>query len=113
MPMVWDIQKNCVVNNESLEILRNWNTGWNSILEGTWKERDFYPEPLRFKIDEIGAWIQSDLNTGVYKVGWATDQEKYDKAVPVVFRALNRLENIIYENGGTVCFRKGIDGIGY
>lgn len=61
---------------------------------------DLYPERLRGEIDEIGAWMQADLNLGVYKAGFAPDQETYDKNVVPVFRALNRMEQILAKNGG-------------
>lgn len=44
--------------------------------------------------------MQDNLNTGVYKAGFAPDQETYDKNVVPVFAALNKLEEIIHENGG-------------
>lgn len=44
--------------------------------------------------------MQDHLNTGVYKAGFAPDQETYDKNVIPVFAALNRLEEIIHGNGG-------------
>ncbi|PVH89060.1 glutathione S-transferas-like protein [Cadophora sp. DSE1049] len=100
VPVLWDTKTDRLVNNESLEMLRNWNEGWNSILEGDSRELDLYPEELRVRIKEIGEWMQTDLNSGVYKAGFAPDQETYDKNVVPVFRALNRLEKIIYENGG-------------
>lgn len=43
------------------------NTGLNSVLPDEHKKRDYYPEHLRKDIDEIGEWMQSDLNSGVYK----------------------------------------------
>ncbi|KAJ5053792.1 uncharacterized protein L3040_000083 [Drepanopeziza brunnea f. sp. 'multigermtubi'] len=100
VPVVWDKKTNRLVNNESLEILRNWNTGFDSILPDEYKNRDYYPARLREKIDEIGAWMQADLNTGVYKAGFAPTQDLYDENVVPVFRALNRLEKILEENGG-------------
>lgn len=45
-------------------------------------------------------WIQRDLNSGVYKAGFATTQADYDKAVIPVFGALNVLEKIVYNKGG-------------
>lgn len=63
-------------------------------------ERDFYPAHLRDKIDSIGDWMTTDLNTGVYKAGFAPDQETYDKNVIPVFGALNKLEKIVSEHGG-------------
>lgn len=44
--------------------------------------------------------MHADLNAGVYKAGFAPSQEVYDKNVIPVFAALNRLERLIYENGG-------------
>lgn len=61
---------------------------------------DLYPEPLREKIDSISEWMQRDLNTGVYKAGFAGSQEDYDKNVIPVFAALNVLEHLVYDNGG-------------
>lgn len=88
------------MNNDSLEILRNWNTGFNSILPEEYAKLDFYPERLRVQFDEIGTWMQADLNTGVYKAGFARDQAGYEKGVVPVFKALNRMEELLAKNGG-------------
>jgi putative glutathione S-transferase len=100
VPVLWDKKTNQLVNNESLEILRNFNTGFNSILPAEYSKVDFYPEELRKEIDEVGAWMQPDLNTGVYKAGFAPDQATYDKNVVPVFKALNRLEELLWKNVG-------------
>ncbi len=100
VPVLWDKKRNRIVNNESLEILRNFNTGWDSILPEKYKKVDLYPEKLRTEIEEVGKWMQADLNTGVYKAGFASDQETYDKNVVPVFGALNRLEEMLSKNGG-------------
>ncbi|KAL3422722.1 Glutathione S-transferase omega-like 2-like protein 1 [Phlyctema vagabunda] len=100
VPLVWDTKNNQIVNNESAEIIRDWNTGFNTILSDEYREKDFYPEHLRKDIDEISAWLTSDLNVGVYKAGFATDQETYEKNLRPVFEALNKLENILAENRG-------------
>ena len=71
MPALWDKKTNQMVNNESLEMLQNFNDGFNSILPDEYKELSIYPENLREQIDEIGKWMQADLNTGVYKAGFA------------------------------------------
>lgn len=53
---------------------------------------DLYPEPLRERIEELGARIYRDLNNGVYRSGFAPDQHHYDKAVAEVFACLDDLE---------------------
>ncbi|KAF5873215.1 putative glutathione s-transferase protein [Botrytis fragariae] len=100
VPVLWDKKTNQIVCNESLEILRNLNTGFDSILDDEYKILDFYPENLAVEIDEMGEWMQNEINTGVYKAGFAPNQETYDKNVVPLFKALNRMEEIIKNNGG-------------
>ncbi|EDO03075.1 hypothetical protein SS1G_05554 [Sclerotinia sclerotiorum 1980 UF-70] len=100
VPVLWDKKTNQIVCNESLEILRNLNTGFDSLLDDEYKKLDFYPDNLTKEIDEIGEWMQRDINTGVYKAGFAPDQESYDRNVVPLFKALNQIEEIIKNNGG-------------
>jgi glutathionyl-hydroquinone reductase len=79
VPVLWDTKTNTILNNESLEILRLSETAFDSLLPEEYKALNFYPEHLRHKIDEIGNWMQSKLNFGVYKAGYAPNQEAYDK----------------------------------
>ncbi|RAO65968.1 uncharacterized protein BHQ10_001980 [Talaromyces amestolkiae] len=102
VPLLWDKKTNKIVNNESAEILRWLPTAYNgtSIISAEAAEIDLYPESHRKEIDSLSEWIQRDLNSGVYKAGFATTQADYDKAVIPVFGALNVLEKLIYDKGG-------------
>lgn len=100
VPVLWDTETNTIVNNESAELLRDLQTSFNSILPDRYAAVTLYPEHLRSSIDEISEWMQRDLNTGVYKAGFARTQEDYDKNIPHVFAALNKLEKLIHANGG-------------
>jgi putative glutathione S-transferase len=44
--------------------------------------------------------MQSDINTGVYKAGFARTQEDYEKGCIPLFVALNKLEAMLAKNGG-------------
>ncbi|KAL1888100.1 hypothetical protein Sste5346_009787 [Sporothrix stenoceras] len=100
VPVLWDKNASTIVNNESPELMRDLQTGFNSLLPADKAAITLYPESLRAQIDAESVWMQRDLNTGVYKAGFATSQEAYDAAVPVVFAALNRLEKLIAKGGG-------------
>lgn len=102
VPVLWDTKEGTIVNNESAELLRWMPTAFKHILpEGSsGRQLNLYPDHLRAKIDEMSEWMQRDLNTGVYKAGFALTQEAYDKNVPMVFAVLNHLEIIIHGNGG-------------
>lgn len=88
------------LRQESTEILRWLPTAFNSLLPPELTRIDLYPEHLRAQIDSITEWMQRDLNTGVYKAGFAPDQETYDKNVIPVFGALNKVEEILHQSGG-------------
>ena len=58
VPVLFDKKQKMIVNNESSEIIRNFNTEFNDFCK-TDEQRalDFYPEHLRKEIDELNEWI--------------------------------------------------------
>ena len=95
VPILWDKDTGTIVSNESAEIIRMFNSAFDGLTGNT---EDFYPEPLRPRIDAINARVYDEVNNGVYKSGFATTQEAYDSAVHALFEALDWLENILSEN---------------
>ena len=96
VPIIWDKKENTIVNNESSEIIRDLNSGFNSILpDGPGKELDLYPAELRKEIDELNDWVYNDVNNGVYKTGFATKQDAYEAAATKLSAALDRLEDLL------------------
>lgn len=92
VPVIWDKKGETIVSNESSEVIRFLNTGFNDSLQGKEKELDLYPQELRKEIDELNEWVYNDVNNGVYKSGFATKQEAYEEAVNKLQAALKRLE---------------------
>jgi putative glutathione S-transferase len=89
VPVLWDKKHNQIVNNESAEIIRMFNSAFDDL--GA-KDGDFYPEPLRPAIDDINAFVYDRINNGVYKAGFATTQEAYEEAVLPLFEALDEID---------------------
>ena len=89
VPILWDKKDKVIVNNESSEIIRMFNSAFNDITGNT---LDFYPEHLREKIDHENELVYHKINNGVYKTGFATTQEAYDKNVKELFIGLDQLE---------------------
>ena len=102
VPILWDTRTNTIVNNESADLLRDLQTSFDPILpvDSPARSLSLYPRALRAEIDTITPWLQRELNTGVYRAGFATTQEAYDAAVPRVFGALNALERLLPLRGG-------------
>jgi putative glutathione S-transferase len=89
VPTLWDKQTNQVVNNESSEIIRMFNTAFDAFTNAT---EDYYPADLRAEIDAINDVIYPTINNGVYRAGFASSQEAYEEAVVVMFETLDDLE---------------------
>jgi putative glutathione S-transferase len=89
VPILWDKERNTIVNNESSEIIRMFNSAFNGLTGDT---QDFYPEPLRERIDSINARVYDAINNGVYKAGFATKQDAYEEAYRALFDALDWVE---------------------
>jgi putative glutathione S-transferase len=111
--MLWDKKHETVVNNESSEIIRIFNTTFNHLLPADKAAVDIYPEAHRAEIDKLNEWVYDNVNSaslfpsqtrrtdrcsvpdGVYKAGFAKTQEAYEKAVVAIFEGLDKLEVLL------------------
>ena len=89
VPMLWDKKSATIVNNESAEIIRMFNSAFDRLTGST---LDFYPAELREDIDALNGIIYDAVNNGVYKTGFATTQEAYEENVTRLFAMLDRLD---------------------
>ena len=89
VPVLWDKKRKTMVNNESAEIMRMFNSGFRALAD---ESVDLYPKALRDDIDALNERIYPALNNGVYRAGFATTQIAYDEAYRGVFAMLDELE---------------------
>jgi putative glutathione S-transferase len=89
VPVLWDKQRNTIVNNESADIIRMFNTAFDELTGNT---ADYYPHALRAEIDALNALIYPTINNGVYRAGFATTHAAYETAYRELFAALNELD---------------------
>ncbi len=95
VPTLWDREMATIVNNESSELVRMFNSAFDGI--GA-TELDLYPEALRAGIDVINDRICRTVNNGVYRAGFATSQSAYEEAVIPLFETLDWLDLRLAEN---------------
>ena len=89
VPVLWDKKTSTIVNNESSEIIRMFNTTFNNL---TGNNLDFYPKHLRAEIDYFNNLIYEPINNGVYKCGFAQNQHAYDSAIEDLFKSLDLID---------------------
>lgn len=95
VPVLWDKKRGTIVNNESADILRMFNSGFGDLASGP----DLFPQDLREGIEAINAEIYPALNNGVYRAGFATTQLAYEEAYEGVFACLDKLEERLHRTG--------------
>ena len=93
-PLLVDKVTKKAVSNESSDLMRMLNkpAGAGDI------DIDLCPAHLAAQIDEINAWIYTDVNNGVYKCGFSTSQEAYDRSSLALCQGLDRIEAILADN---------------
>jgi glutathionyl-hydroquinone reductase len=87
VPVLWDRQRETIVNNESGDIIRMFDT---------WPGADgpvFRPAERASEIDALNEEIYRCVNNGVYRAGFATTQAAYEEAFCQLFAMLDRLEH--------------------
>ena len=89
VPVLWDKTRRTIVNNESSEIIRMFNSAFDAFTD---VRTDYYPAHLRGEIDRINARVYDNVNNGVYRAGFATTQEAYEEAFLALFATLDEIE---------------------
>ena len=96
VPVLWDKKTQTIVNNESSEIIRMFNSAFNELItDEKAKALDFYPQDKKETIDKVNTLVYDNINNGVYRTGFATTQEAYEKAFNRLFSALDEVEDIL------------------
>lgn len=92
VPVLWDRERDVLVNNESRDILRMYAT----VFRPLWRHRiELSPPELRDQIDEVITSIYEPINNGVYRCGFAQSQEAYEEAAIELFDALDHWEDVL------------------
>ena len=92
VPVLWDKKLNTIVNNESSEIIRMFNSAFNHL---TGDNSDYFPADKQSQIEKINQPIYDNINNGVYRCGFASSQHAYEKAFTRLFNELDNIEHIL------------------
>jgi glutathionyl-hydroquinone reductase len=88
VPVLWDRRLNRIVNNSEDDICRMFNDEFGAPA-GT---PDLFPPGIAAEQASLSQRIYETVNNGVYRAGFATRQEAYERAARSVFETLDDLE---------------------
>ena len=89
VPVLWDKKTKSIVNNESSEIIRIFNSSFKDF---STNDIDLYPAALKDEIDQVNEMTYEPINNGVYKTGFAKNQEAYEEAFKTLFETLDKVD---------------------
>ncbi|ELK54333.1 glutathione S-transferase [Haloferax sp. BAB-2207] len=92
VPVLWDKQRETIVNNESREIMRMLDEAFDPLAE---RDVDLNPDGYEEEVDRLIDEIYEPVNNGVYRAGFATTQEAYEEAVEELFDALDHWDEVL------------------
>ncbi|MCB9643240.1 MAG: glutathione S-transferase family protein [Myxococcales bacterium] len=92
VPVLWDKQEQTIVNNESREIIRMLGTSFQAFAK---KKIDLAPIEHLEAIEQTMDAIYEPINNGVYRCGFAHNQEAYEDSFDQLFAALDRWEDVL------------------
>jgi len=92
-PMLVDLQTGRIISNESGDIVRMLNSFPRET--GLGNGVDLYPAHLRAEVDMTNAWVYEQVNNGVYRCGFATQQAAYERAERDVHAGLARADALL------------------
>ena len=90
VPVLWDKQRKRIVSNSDDDIMRMLGSEFDAFAANP--QLDLYPPQLRPQIDELNDFLYETFNNGVYRAGFATRQDVYEKAAYGVFTTIDAME---------------------
>ena len=94
LPLLISSESNNVelISNESSEIIKIFNCCKDDSIEGL--------KSIKTCSEDLLELINNDINNGVYKCGFARNQNAYIKSSNKLFKALHKIEKTLEVNGG-------------
>jgi putative glutathione S-transferase len=89
VPVLWDKEKNVIVNNSEDDICRMFAGAFAAFHT---QSVDLFPSRLREEQEQLSSFIYENINNGVYKAGFASTQKVYEDSVSLLFEALGVME---------------------
>lgn len=104
VPAIVEIETGEVVTNDFAQMTFDFSTEWSAHHRPG--APDLFPDDLRDEMDNLLQFIYHDVNNGVYRAGFATDQGAYQEAYSSLFNRLDllskRLETRRFLMGDTI-----------
>jgi putative glutathione S-transferase len=90
VPVLWDKGTKKIVNNCEDDICPVFNSAFNEFASN--KDVDLFPKDIEVEHNKLNDFIYENINNGVYRAGFATRQQVYERGCKRLFDALDEIE---------------------
>jgi len=90
VPALWDKETKRIVNNCEDDICPMFNSVFNEFAAN--KDVDLFPKGIETEHAELNDFLYENINNGVYRAGFTTRQQPYERACKRLFDALDGME---------------------
>ncbi len=90
VPVLWDKETKKIVNNCEDDICVMFNRVFNEFAAN--KDVDLFPKEIQAEHNKLNDFIYENINNGVYRAGFSTRQQVYERACKRLFDALDEIE---------------------
>ncbi len=98
VPVLFDTKTNTIVNNESSEIIIQ----FDQVATHHFAHTTLYPKDTQTLIDVLITELADELITPIYRAGFAKDQQTYQSYFEKVFTCLTELDKRLGETGSYI-----------
>lgn len=92
VPVLWDKPEQVIVNNSEDDICLMFQRELAPSIHGGSPPVELFPEHIRAQQGELDTLVYETVNNGVYRAGFATRQQAYERAVTALFETLDLLD---------------------
>ncbi len=96
VPVLWDKETKKIVNNCEDDICPMLNSVFNDFAKN--KDVDLFPKDIEAEHNKLNDFIYENINNGVYRAGFATRQQVYERGCKRLFDALDEMEKRLTES---------------
>lgn len=97
VPALWDKKEETLVNNESAELVRFFNTEFNEVLPEKYAKVDLYPKELQLDIELFNEQFGDKVAQGFFKATFASNKEDFEAGYKLLIDELKKVDTELAE----------------
>lgn len=97
VPALWDKKEETLVNNESGEMVRFFNTEFNDFLPEDYKHVDVYPKELQLQVELFNEQFGDAVGKAFFKTSFSQNKDDFEAGYKALLEELKKVDKYLEE----------------